>query len=320
MKRDIKVVAIGGGHGLPVVLKSIQKYSSEITAIATVADDGGSSGILRDEFGMPPPGDSRNCLVALSNGNIYSQLFQYRFDKVDGLKGHALGNLIIAALTDITGDFEEALLRAKEMLGAVGRVIPPTKEDVTLCAGLEPVGEVCGQCNVANRLRPLKSIWLDPPDPKANPEAVKAIIDADQIILGPGSLFTSLLPNLLVKGICDAIVESTAQTIFICNIVVQPGETDGFTTREHLEAIERHTGQKIVDIMIANQMNLDFTSLDKLAESKSPPISISGDFGDDLVTQVVADVVNYDSLSRHDADKLGDILIKIINNELVSIE
>jgi len=318
MSRDLKVVAIGGGHGLPIALESIQKYCDDITAVATVADDGGSSGRLREEFGMPPPGDSRNCLVALSNGNIVSQLFQYRFDKGEGLRGHALGNLIIAALTDITGDFEKALSHARELLGAKGQVLPPTKEDITLCAELEPEGEVCGQCNVANRLRPLKSIRLEPPDPEANTKTVKAIEDADQIILGPGSLFTSLLPNLLVKGVCDAIVNSSAQTVFICNTVIQPGETDGFTTKDHLEAIEKHTGKKIVDVMIANKMNLDFDSLNELADAKSPPVSISDDLKEDRVTQVIADVVDGNNLSRHDADKLGEVLRKVTKKELIS--
>lgn len=311
MRSDLKVVAIGGGHGLPIVLKSIQKYAGNITAIATVADDGGSSGRLREELGILPPGDSRNCLVALSNSEIFSRLFQYRFKGGGGLAGHSLGNLMIAALTDITGDFGAALDQAAILLKAKGRVVPPTTDNITLCADLEPDGVVCGQCNIANRLRPLKSIWLEPAAPAANRAALEAINAAEQIVLGPGSLFTSLLPNLLVPDIGQAVAASKAQRVFICNTVIQPGETDGFDTGSHLEAIARHTGKRLIDVVIINKTSFSRSALDDLANRRSYPVTDTKEPYHPGVKKVTVDAANETNPARHDSEKLSLALIEL---------
>lgn len=308
-KNDFKVVAIGGGHGLPIALRSIQKYSQNITAIATVADDGGSSGRLRRELDILPPGDSRNCLAALADDDVVSQLFQYRFTHGDGINGHALGNLIIAALTDITGDFSRALAEAGRLLKAKGRVVPPTDEKVTLCARLEPEGTICGQCNVANRLRSLVSIWLEPTNPKVNKEAVAAIFNADQIVLGPGSLFTSIFPNLLVSGIRDAIVKSKAQRIFICNTMVQAGETDGFTAEQHITALFKHIGRGLIDVAVINQSPFLPQHLKELAKINVTPVAADANNLAELDMEIIlADIADQEYPQHHDVNKLAQLL------------
>jgi len=308
-KNGFKVVAIGGGHGLPIALRSIQKYSQNITAIATVADDGGSSGRLRRELDILPPGDSRNCLAALAGDEIVRQLFQYRFTHGEGLSGHALGNLMLAALTDITGDFSRALGEAARLMKAKGRVLPPTDEKVTLCARLEPEGTIRGQCNIANRLRSLISIWLEPINPKANQDAVDAISDADQIILGPGSLFTSIFPNLLVPGIKKAIIASKAQRVFICNTMVQAGETDGFNAERHIKALFKHIGRGLIDIAIINQSSFLPRHLNELAQINVAPVAAEESALSDLDMEIVLDdFADRDYPQHHDVDKLAVVL------------
>lgn len=314
-----KVVAIGGGHGLPIVLKSVRDYARDIVAVATVADDGGSSGRLREELDILPPGDSRNCLVALANGDLFTQLFQYRFPRGEGIAGHALGNLLIAALTDMTGDFGEALNYAGRLLGVRGRVLPPTKEKVTLCAEVEPKGIICGQCNIANRLRRLKSIWLEPKNPPANRETVESIIAADQIIIGPGSLFTSVMPNLLVPEIGRAVAQAKAQRVFVCNTMIQPGETDGFTVADHLDAFSRHLDSRIVDVMIVNQSTFSRDILDELADRKIYPVPYDRERVAKLgVDHVVADVANLANPTRHEGAKLGKVLAELADHRVKS--
>ncbi|HEX21471.1 MAG TPA: uridine diphosphate-N-acetylglucosamine-binding protein YvcK [Actinobacteria bacterium] len=308
-ENDFKVVAVGGGHGLPIALKSIQKYSQNITAIATVADDGGSSGRLRRELAVLPPGDSRNCLVALADDNLISRLFQYRFTCGEGMAGHALGNLIIAALSELTGDFSTALAEAGKLLKAKGKVLPPTDEKVTLCARLEPEGTIRGQCNVANRLRSLVSIWLEPTNSRANEEAVAAIKAADQIIIGPGSLFTSIFPNLLVSGIRDAIEGSKAQRIFICNTMVQAGETDGFTAEQHITAIFKYIGRGLIDTAIINQSSFSSQHLSELAKINVTPVAAGENNLAELDMEVIfADLADQDYPAHHDVNKLARVL------------
>lgn len=309
---NLKIVAIGGGHGLPITLKGAQSYAGDIVAVATVADDGGSSGRLREELGVLPPGDSRNCLVAMANGDLISKLFQYRFPRGEGIAGHPIGNLLIAALTDITGDFGSALDYAGRLLHARGRVLPPTKEKVTLCAKVEPEGVVCGQCNVANRLRPLKSIWLEPANPAANEDTVAAIDEADQIIIGPGSLFTSVMPNLLVPGIGEAVFRSKAQRVFVCNTMIQPGETDDFTAYDHIKAFSRYLGNELIDVAVINKSEFSKEQLDDLAEKHVYPVSIEEKLLAELDIEIkVADVANPDNLTHHDAEKLGKMLFEL---------
>lgn len=245
----MKVAGIGGGHGLATTLKAALKYADEVTAVVTVADDGGSSGRLTAELGIPPPGDIRNCLVALADGSPLGEMFQHRFT-AGALEGHPVGNLVIAALAQMRGDFAAAVEEAGRLLGSAGKVFPATTSLVALEA-LVDGGEVKGQVAVANSPAPIRSVHLDPPDPPALPAAVEAIMDADQVIIGPGSLFTSLIATLLVPGIRDALQRSGARRVFVCNARTQPGETEGMDVAAHLDAIFHHCGPGTIDAVIA---------------------------------------------------------------------
>lgn len=257
----MKVVGIGGGHGLAATLRAAREYADDISAVVTVADDGGSSGRLTRELGIPPPGDIRNCLVALSDDGDLARLFQHRFD-VGLLTGHTLGNLVIAALTDVTGDFADAVARAGALIGVNGRVFPATTALVELGALVEG-GEIEGQVAVAQTRAPIHRVYLLPDDPPACGGAVDAIRAADQVILGPGSLFTSLIATLLVPGIRDALQTTDARRIFVCNNRQQKGETEGLNVSQHIQALVEHAGGA-VDIVIvqAPQIATDGVEVD----------------------------------------------------------
>jgi len=258
-----KVVAIGGGTGLSSLLRGLKAYTPFITAIVTVADDGGSSGRLRRELGMLPPGDFRNCIAALADDEaLITQLFQYRFGQGNGLDGHSFGNLFITALAAITGSFERAILEAGRVLAVQGRIVPSTLEDVTLVAdlrndvamGTAPAGltRVQGESAIPKTGQPIERVFLRPDDARAYPEAVRALLDADLIIAGPGSLFTSILPNLLVKDIRQAVAASSGLRIYVCNVATQPGETDGFDVGQHVETLQAHAGKGLFPWVLAN--------------------------------------------------------------------
>lgn len=308
-----RVVAIGGGTGMPILIKSLLELVDAVEVIVTIADDGGSSGRLRGEFNGFPPGDSRNCLVAMANGSTLSRLFQHRFKHGEGLKGHALGNLIISALVEQTGDFRTALDVAGSLIGARGRVLPPATVPLTLGAELASGGVVLGQCNIANRLRPLNSIFIEPADAEANPDAVEAVRRADVIIFGPGSLFTSVIPNLLVAGLALAVQESGAYKAFLCNITVQPGETDGFTAADHLKALLEHGKFGGCDLVITNSCELSQGALRGLEAVKSPPVLVDAERLLDLgVVHVSADLSDRGYPAHHDSGKLAAVLKEFI--------
>jgi uncharacterized cofD-like protein len=248
-------VGIGGGHGLAASLRAGRLYAREIAAVVTVADDGGSSGRLTRELGIPPPGDIRNCLVALAEESEMTRLFQHRFDS-GALTGHTAGNLIIAALTEMTGDFAAAVETAGEILGAGGRVFPATTALVQMGARVEG-GEISGQVAVAQTPTPIQAVYLEPPDPPAHPGAVEAIRGADQVVLGPGSLFTSLIATLLVPGLRAALRETKARRVFVCNNRVQKGETEGLQASDHIGALLAHVGPDCVDVVILQTPELD---------------------------------------------------------------
>lgn len=257
-ERGPKIVVLGGGHGLASLLRGIKEYSHNITAIVTVTDNGGSSGELRKNFGVLPPGDIRNCLAALSSDEaLLSQVFQYRFTSGSSLEGHSLGNLLITAMSEITGSFEEAVAESGRVLAIVGQVLPSTLSDVQLLGDVEEPGSkrtvlVLGEHEITDFPGAIKRVWLNPADTPAFPPAIRAILDADLIIVGPGSLFTSLLPNLLVKEIMAAVSASRALKLFVCNVATQPGETDGYDCLDHLEVIKKHVGKDLFDLVIAN--------------------------------------------------------------------
>ncbi len=292
-ERGMRVVVIGGGHGLASLLRGIKEYTHNITAIVTVADDGGSSGDLRREMGVLPPGDIRNCLAALSSDEaLLSQVFQYRFKSGVGLEGHSLGNLFITALGEITGSFEEAVAESGRVLAIYGQVLPSTLTSVQLVGDLQKpdsseVIQIHGESELTNTPGKILRVWLEPASPAAYPPTIGAILNADLILLGPGSLFTSLLPNLLVEGLVEAMDASRAQKFFICNLATQQGETDGFNASDHLQVIERHIGRQMFDTVIANR-------------------NFKGKLGQE-VDWVVADSALHDSYKVYEADLVDDL-------------
>lgn len=253
-----KIVVIGGGTGLTSVLRGIKEYSRNITAVVTVADDGGSSGEIRKSIGILPPGDIRNCLAALSNDEeLLTQLFQYRFAAGAGLNGHSLGNLLITALTEITGSFEEAIAESARVLAVQGNVLPSTLKNINLVAEIElpekkVTVNITGESEISNMGGKVRRVWLDPGNPSPFPPTLQAILSADLIVIGPGSLYTSIIANLLVPDLVDAIHVSKACKIYVCNVATQEGETDGYSCEDHIRAIENHIGSNIFDVVVAN--------------------------------------------------------------------
>lgn len=311
MHRAPKVVAIGGGTGLSTLLRGLKTHTPHITAIVTVADDGGSSGRLRRDLGVLPPGDFRNCIAALADDEaLITQLFQYRFGLGEGLNGHSFGNLFITALAAVTGSFEQAILEAGRVLAVQGRILPSTLEDVTLVADLQstpdPNGEpalltrVQGESAIPKAGRPIERVFLRPDRVRAYPEAVRAILDADVIAAGPGSLFTSVLPNLLVQDIRRATEASPATKVYVCNVATQPGETDGFDVGQHVSTLQRHVGRGLFSFVLANN-NLNPSS----EQSHLQPVVLEYpvDGGYEVVE---ADLIDPAAPWRHDSQKLAD--------------
>ncbi|MBL8062423.1 MAG: uridine diphosphate-N-acetylglucosamine-binding protein YvcK [Anaerolineales bacterium] len=257
-QRGPRVVTIGGGHGLSTLLRGLKQHTRNLTAVVTVADDGGSSGRLRETFGILPPGDIRNCLAALSNDeDMLTQLFQYRFSGAPGLEGHSFGNLFITALADITGSFEDAVVESGRVLSVNGRVLPSTLHDVKLVASMElPHSQnevrVEGESRIPEMAGRVRRVWLEPDNAPAFPPVVKALLGAEIIVVGPGSLYTSILPNLLVEDLLSGLRASRAIKIYVCNIATQEGETDSFTTFDHVRALEGHVGADVFDIILCN--------------------------------------------------------------------
>lgn len=254
LNKGAKIVAIGGGTGLSMLLKGIKKYTNNITAVVTVGDDGGSSGRLREELGILPPGDIRNCIAALADDeNLITELFQYRFKNGEGLEGHSFGNLFLTALCAITGNMVKAVKESSNVLNIRGVVLPATLDDMKLAAEYTDGTIVNGESNIPEVHKKIKRLFTEPAVCRALPEVIAAIQNADLIILGPGSLYTSVIPNLLVSGVVDAITESAAKKIYVCNIMTQPGETDDYTVASHVNALLSHArGRKIIDAVLVN--------------------------------------------------------------------
>lgn len=251
--RGPKIVAIGGGTGQSVLLRGLKEHTDNLSAIITVADDGGSSGRLRKELGLLPPGDFRNCLVALSDAEkTVTDLFQYRFQQGQGLEGHSFGNLFIAAMTEVTGSFEAALYESSRVLAVRGQILPSTLSDLRLSARLKDGSTIQGESNITTRGGQIEQLFIEPTEPAAYPAAVQAILSADLVVIGPGSLYTSILPNLLVPGIQEAVRNTQATKVYVCNVATQVGETEGYAVADHLEALQRNTFRSIVDFVVAN--------------------------------------------------------------------
>jgi uncharacterized cofD-like protein len=288
----LRIVSIGGGTGLSALLTGLKRYAHprkkgdawlDITAVVTVTDDGGSSGRLRREFDVLPPGDIRNCMVALAeDGAFLSRLFQYRFDSGRGLKGHSFGNLFLTALTNITGDFPDAVRQSAEVLKIAGRIFPSTAANVSLSAVLDDGSVVRGETRIGRSRQPIRSLRLEPRGAKPLPETLKAIADADLITIGPGSLFTSLIPNLLVTGIPKAIRESKALKACFVNLMSQPGETTGFSAQDHLAELLRHSGLKrggagLIDCAVVNTSHISPVVRRRYAAEAAAPVDYDGD-------------------------------------------
>lgn len=289
----MKVVGVGGGHGLAVTLRAARLYADDVAAVVTVADDGGSSGRLTRDLGIPPPGDIRNCLVALADDGTAVDLFQHRFSAGE-LEGHPIGNLVIAALAEMRGDFAAAVADAGRLLGSRGRVFPATTELIALSALVEG-GVVRGQAAVAQTSTPIRSVHLKPSAPAAFPGAVKALFEADQIVIGPGSLFTSIIATLLVPGISRALSDSKARKVFVCNARPQPGETEGLDASSHVHKLLEHVGHGVVGTVVVQEPGLDDgVELDP-GLWDLPEIEVIG-----------ADVVGADG--AHDPERLGKVL------------
>ena len=278
LNRGPNIVAIGGGTGLSTLLSGLKRYSSHITAIVTVADDGGSSGVLRRELGVLPPGDIRNCLAALSTEEpLLTRLFQYRFSAGNGLEGHSFGNLFLSALTAITGNLETAITASSRVLAVQGQVVPATNADVRLWAELENGERIEGESNIGHAHSPIVRLGCLPEHPPALPRALEAIANADLIVLGPGSLYTSLLPNLLVPELVEAIGHSHAPRLYICNLMTQPGETDGLDVNGHLRAIESQLAsigvqQRLFDSVLAQDALPTGPELDYYRSKGAEPV------------------------------------------------
>ena len=320
LQRGPRVVAIGGGTGLSTLLRGLKTHTSNLTAIVTVADDGGSTGVLRQEFGVVAPGDLRQCIAALAEAEpLMSRLFQYRFTEGTGLEGHSFGNLFIVAMAEVTGNFETAIHEASRVLNVRGMILPSTLEDVTLSARTHEDELVVGEHNISERGARIRDLYLNPAGAEAHPDAVRAILDADLIVIGPGSLYTSVMPNLLVEGIQKALVQSSAMKVFVCNVATQRGETDNFSVADHIETLERHTGKGIIHAVLAN--NNIAEHLPEAWQSSPVPISNDGIRAFEGLRLVQADVVAEENRYRHDPDKLAATIMRLYDDrDILSLE
>ena len=314
LEKGPKIVAIGGGTGLSTLLRGLKPYTTNITAIVTVADDGGSSGRLREEFGMLPPGDIRNCLVALADAEpLMQRLFQYRFAEHSALHGHSFGNLFITAMTQITGDFEKAVQASSKVLAIQGRVVPSTCAKVRLVAEHDDGNLTLGESRISHALVPIRRVYLEPAGSPPTQEALTAIRDAHAIILGPGSLYTSLIPNLLVNGVVETIVQSKALKIYVCNVMTQFRETAGFKASDHVRALVAHTNPGILQVCIVNIEPVPEPLLEKYRKEHAFPVEPDVDRIRELGYQVVADeVISTQDYVRHDPDKLAKLIVHLI--------
>src|SRR4029077_11776891 len=328
----LNIVAIGGGTGLSTLLRGLKRYVeaggawsiAQLGAIVTVTDEGGSSGALRKEFGMLPPGDVRNCITALAEEeDLLSKLFTYRFATGESsLAGHSLGNLLLTALTDITGGFDHAILAASEVLAIRGEIYPSTLDDVRLRATLADGKELIGEVAISGSLlgdrrkqpRPharIVHLSIDPQDAQPTDGALAALAQADLILIGPGSLYTSVLPNLLIKPIADALRSARALRVYVCNVMTQPGETDGYTAEDHLRAIIEHAGL-VVDVMIINGRRPSESILKSYAEQNQHPVAFDIEEIRELgVTPFFGDIIAEGDYVRHDAAALSETIFRL---------
>lgn len=311
-ERGPRIAVIGGGHGQATLLRGLKEYTHNLTAIVTVADDGGSSGRLRDSIGILPPGDIRNCLAALSTDeDMITQLFQYRYANGGGmLDGHSFGNLFISALSELTGSFEEAVAESGRVLSVFGQVLPSTLHDVRLVADkalphMMSEVRVKGESTIPQVAGEVRRVWLEPNNPPAFPKAVQALLAAEMVVIGPGSLYTSILPNLLVPDIASALRSSDAFKVFVCNVTTQPGETDSYSCGDHLRSFEAHVGRGVFDLVVVN------THQEETLPQGVNWVQVEPDLEANYAVYR-ADLADYKQAGKHDAVKLSQTLMDLL--------
>lgn len=315
---DIKIAAIGGGTGLSMLLAGLKKYTHNVTAIVTVADDGGSSGRLRSDLGMCAPGDIRNCINALANSE-FRDILNYRF--TDGaLKGHSFGNIWLAALNGMSESFEDAVRIMNRQMNVDGEVMPVTNESVNLKAYLENGDTISGESKIGHRqalVSAIDRIEIEPNAPEPVGEVINRIKDADIIVMGPGSLYTSIIPNLLVSEVVETIKKSHARKIYVCNIMTQPGETDNYSVWDHLKAIEKHSYEGIVDYIIANNTKVNDEILERYKKEGGTPVELDKDAFSNTYTKLIeADLLSEDlRYVKHDCDKIAKLIMELYKEE-----
>lgn len=321
--RPARVVALGGGTGLSTVLRGLKEYVAarrpekkprpiaDLAAVVTVTDDGGSSGRLRREYRVLPPGDIRNCMVALSKDeHLLTHLFQYRFPSGGGLGGHSFGNLFLTALTNVTGDFPEAIRVSSQVLAIRGRIFPSTEQNVTLEAELEDGTIVAGESKISKSRKAIRSVRLVPRRVRAYPEVLRAIREADLVLVGPGSLYTSIIPNLLIDGVVDAIARSRATCVYIANLMTQPGETQHYSVADHVRAIYEHTRRKLFDFVVINRAPVAPRLLRRYRASGAEQVMASYAELDRMgLKYVTGDLVQQERVVRHDQTRLSRLLL-----------
>jgi len=315
LSRGPRIVAVGGGTGLSVLLSGLKVYSSNISAVVTVADDGGSSGRLRQQFDVLPPGDIRNCLVALADAPaLMRDLFQFRFDQNSEFSGHSFGNLFLTVMTRLTGDFEKAIKETSKVLALRGQVIPSTLDNVKLAAHYQDGSTVVGENLIPQEMKPINRVTLIPERPSATPDALRAVKDAQIIVLGPGSLYTSIIPNLLIKEIAQAVAESGAIKVYVCNVMTQPGETDNYSVSDHVRALSSHSWPRILDYCLVNNGEVPQEVLRRYSKQNSQLVVNDHKKVEGMGYRVVEDdfTMIQDGVIRHDPEKLARIILSFI--------
>lgn len=315
MRAKVKVVTIGGGTGLSVLLRGLKKYPLDITAVVTVADDGGSSGKIRSDMNIPSPGDIRNVIAALSDVEPYlEKMFQYRFDSGE-VKGHPVGNLMIAAMTDIHGDFTTAVKVMSRILNVRGTVLPTTNDIATLNAVLDNGDIIRGESSITEAGGVIDHVYITPSRVKPNEDVLKAIEEADYIVMGPGSLYTSIIPNLVISKVADKLKESEAKKIYVCNVMTQHGETDNYKVSDHIKAINKHVGDNIFDIVIANSRRFDEDVLEKYRKEHQEIVEIDYEeiekLGIELIKNNNVGMVE-NNVIRHNTEEVSELIYNYI--------
>lgn len=309
-----RLVVLGGGTGLSMLLRGLKKYSESITAIVTVSDDGGSSGWLRRELGMMPPGDIRRCLVALANTeSLMEQVIQHRFLQGQGLQGHTLGNLLLTAMTEITGDFMTAVTEVSKILAVRGRVLPAALQTVTLGAHMSDGAVIEGETAIRAYGGQIKSIYIIPAKVEPPPPAIAALHEAALIVLGPGSLYTSVLPNLMVPPLREALVATRCPRVYVCNIMTEHGETDGFAAQDHIQAIYNHVGKPCLDYTLINNRPLTDEVAERYVAEDAYPVDYTVEKIAALgIKPIITDLLGDGRLAWHDSDRLARVLIELL--------